>query len=58
MMPFDYKFVKAQDDYKREQLSKSYRKNKRRTLAEKPDTALDEKPLWPEVWARLSLLNR
>lgn len=58
MMPFDYRFVKTQSDYKREQLNKSYRKNKRRDLVEKSDTVLDGNPLWPELWARLSLLNR
>lgn len=57
-MYFDHRFVKAQTDYKREQLKKSYPKNSRRTVVEKGNTVVDGNPLWPELWARLSLLNR
>lgn len=57
-MYFDHRFVKAQTDYKREQLKKSYPKNSRRTVVEKGNTVVDGNPLWPGLWARLSLLNR
>lgn len=56
-MYFDHRFVKAQTDYKREQLKKSYPK-KRPTVVESGKNVLDGNPLWPELWARLSLLNR
>lgn len=58
MMPFDYMFVRAQADYKRVQLTKSYPKSKRRTFVEESDSVLDGNPWWPELWARLSLLVR
>ena len=57
-MYVDIRLADIQADYKREQLAKSYRKANRRARVEKTDTVIDGIPLWPELWARLSLLNR
>jgi hypothetical protein len=57
-MYVDIRLADIQADYKREQLAKSYRKANRRARVEKADTVLDGNPLWPDLWARLSLLNR
>ena len=59
-MYVDIRLADIQADYKREQLAKSYRNANRRARArvEKADTVIDGNPLWPELWARLSLLNR
>jgi hypothetical protein len=57
-MYVDIRLADIQADYKREQLAKSYRKANRRARLEKADTVLDGHPLWPDLWARLSLLNR
>lgn len=57
-MYVDIRLADIQADYKREQLAKSYRKANRRARVEKADTVLDGSPLWPDLWARLSLLNR
>lgn len=57
-MYVDMRLADIQADYKREQLAKSYRKANRKALVEKTDTVIDGSPLWPELWARLSLLNR
>ncbi|HSM46098.1 MAG TPA: hypothetical protein VK969_13875 [Acidimicrobiia bacterium] len=57
-MLVDIRLADIQADYKREQLARSYGKSGRKTLVEKGDTVLDGNPLWPELWARLSLLNR
>ena len=57
-MLIDIMLADVQAEYKREQLARSYGKSRRKTLVEKGDTVLDGNPLWPELWARLSILNR
>jgi len=57
-MLIDIRLAEIQAEYKREQLARSYGKSRRKTLVEKGDTVLDGNPLWPELWARLSILNR
>ncbi len=57
-MLIDIRLADIQAEYKREQLARSYGKGRRQTLVEKGNTVLDGNPLWPELWARLSILNR
>lgn len=57
-MLIDIRLADIQAEYKREQLARSYKKSQRKTLVEKGNTVLDGNPLWPELWARLSILNR
>lgn len=55
-MYFDQRLVKAQADYKREQLKKSY--PKRSPFDQKAVSGRDGHPAWLTTWAWLSLLNR
>lgn len=57
-MYLDLRTAKAQADYKREQLKKSYASANRRGNKAKKETPLDGNPMWLATWARLLLLNR
>lgn len=57
-MLVDIRLADIYAEHHRERLARSYGKSRRKTLVEKGDRVLDGNPLWPELWARLSILNR
>lgn len=56
-MHVDIRLAEIQAEYKREQLARLYGKKSRKAEHE-GNNILDGNPLWPALWARLSLLNR
>lgn len=57
-MHVDIRLAEIQAEYKREQLARLYGKKSRKAQVERGNNVLDGSPLWPALWARLSLLNR